>query len=132
MRIFKIASLINCKLTNTSPSHQNLLLVNIIFSIAKDKSCRNTIFGDIGHYKNLFEKEHARKKELENMISNTLKRHNGHRLVLLDDNQYVIIYPKKEMIRLGSTYSHALAFWYRYWKQQNKNKLKRVPHEKNN
>lgn len=119
-RIFKIATLINCKLTNTSPNHQNLLLVNTVFAIAKNENSSNRIFGDVGHYVNLFEKEHKRNKDLENLISHTLKRHNGHRLVFLADNQYAIIYPKKEIIRLGSVRSYALAFWYRYWKQQNK------------
>lgn len=119
-RIFKIAKLINCKLTNTSPNHQNLLLVNTVFAIAKDKDSSNRIFGDLGHYKNLFEKEHKRIKDIENQISHTLKRHNGHRLVLLTDNQFAIIYPKKEFIKLGSVRSNALATWYRYWKQQNK------------
>ena len=75
-RIFKIAKLINCKLTNTSPNHQNLLLVNTVFAIAKNKDSSNRIFGDIGHYKNLFEKEHKRIKDIENQISHTLKRHN--------------------------------------------------------
>lgn len=63
-----------------------------------------------------------KKQNLEDLISHNLKRHNGHRLVFLVENQYAMIYPKKVIIRLGSSRSDALAFWYNYWKQQNKTK----------
>lgn len=60
------------------------------------------------------------KQNIEELISQTLKRHNGHRLVLLIDGQYAVIYPKKEVIRLGSSRSSALSTWYSYWKSQKK------------
>jgi hypothetical protein len=66
------------------------------------------------------------KQKIEELISQNLKRHNGHRLVLLIEGQYAIIYPKKEIIRLGSSRSSALNTWYNYWKKintKNKNKL---------
>lgn len=117
-RIYKISKLINCKLpTITSPNHINLLLYNSVFCIAKTRSCKDRIFGDIGQYIKLKEKPLRNKKELEYLISQNLKRHNGHRLVLLVEGNYAIIYPKGEIIRLGSMRSKALAFWYNYWKQ---------------
>lgn len=119
-RIFKIASLINCKLKNTSANHNNLLLVNTVFSIGKNKNSSNTIFGDLTHYKRVFENEEMRKKDLENQISHTLKRHNGFRLVLLNDSQYALICPKKSVTKLGLVRSCALATWYRFWNQKNK------------
>lgn len=59
-----------------------------------------------------------KKQDLEELISLNLKRHNGHRLVFLHENQYAMIYPKKVIIRLGSSRSSALSFWYQYWKNK--------------
>ena len=79
----------------------------------KIKALTTKILGDLTQYKRVFEKEEIRKRDLENQISHTLKRHNGYRLVLLNDSQYAQICPKKSVTKLGLVRSCALATWYR-------------------
>lgn len=66
------------------------------------------------------------KQSIKEIINSTLKRHNGYKLVLLTDFQYAIIYPGNKIIRLGSSRSSALQFWYSYWKNKNKITKKRI------
>jgi hypothetical protein len=123
MRIYKLVSLINCKLPFCSSSnHQNLLFDKTVFTFCKTNYSKRSIYGDIGHYIKSKQKNNMKLKELENLISHTLKRHNGHRLVYLKEGSYAVIFPKKEILRVGGVQSSALRFWYSYWK--NKKQLK--------